>query len=84
MQEGITAVFVSTEVILSLEQLWKLNPGLTILNCDDNTHVIYSERDILVSEITGVSKPPPHGLMRLDSSYSHPSLLPVLGQVVTR
>lgn len=79
-QESDTTVFASVDVILSFRQLWKVHPGLSVLNFDEETLIICWKHDMPVDEITGITKPP-SCLLRLDSTYSIPSLQPLQSQV---
>lgn len=74
------SVFIRVELILTFDQLWKQYPALSILHFDTRTHIICTEYTIPASAVTGISQPP-SCLLKMDCTYSHPSLQPLQGQV---
>ena len=74
-------MFVDVRVIITIEQLWKKYPGLSLLNYDGNTSVVCDVETISASVIKSISKPPSQ-LVQLDLTYHQPSLQPLCDQVL--
>ena len=48
-------MFVQVEMLLSFEQFWMLNPGVSCLNADLTTHIIYETYEIDSNDVSDLS-----------------------------
>ena len=78
LQEGNTKIFLKVELILTLEQFWKVHSEVSILYPSDECYIICESEDIPCSCLLTICTPP-STLLKLDSETS--SLISVGQQV---
>ena len=74
IQEGSIQLCIRVTVLLSLNQVWEINPQLSVLYPDEETYVIFCDYDIPLTTVQKLVNPPlkivrVHGNQLLSLTY---------------
>ena len=57
-------MFIEVELMLSIDQFWRVHPSISFLYPDDETFVVFDRTDVAVSSVIGLNSKP-RSLLRL-------------------
>ncbi len=60
-------VYLEVDILISVHQLWRIEPDVSVLNVEDDLTVIYRSDVIPVSSLNGIVNPVPRRINRLSN-----------------